>query len=77
MTHEERFQKVHEALRSAFADGADDCGFVFILVSNSEENDESEFSILSNMEDEGKIHLMKDVIHSFEHDEMDRDPQFQ
>ena len=68
MTHLERFEKVRAAVRAAV--GTEECIVMVIVMSPDEDN---RFSVGANLPEEGRIELLKDVLHLYEHGDMERE----
>ena len=66
MTHLERFEKASAALKAA---GIEGCAIMLIIASPDDEG----FSVASNLPQEGKIRLLKDALHRYEHGDMARE----
>jgi hypothetical protein len=65
MTHRERFEKAKAAVQASIPQD-EEC-VVMLIVMTPDEG----FSVMSNLSNEGKIRLLKDVLHGYEHDRMD------
>ena len=67
MTHEERVAKAAAAMSMAIPQ-TEECAVLLIVASPGKG-----FSVVSNLPNEGKVALLEDVLHGYEHDHMARE----